>query len=106
MMRLSRPWLMWLSATVAVLPMSTLIAHVPGVTERVSVASDDTEGNGESGFLSPPAISADGRFVAFDSVANNLLPGGNLEFNIFVHDRLTGSTEVVSVSRQGTRVRA
>ena len=40
--------------------------------ERVSVASDGTEGNSASG---SPSISADGRYVAFDSTASNLVPG-------------------------------
>ena len=43
-----------------------------GTTERVSVASHGGQGNGGS---SRPAISADGRFVAFDSDATNLVPG-------------------------------
>ena len=77
------------------------LAHVPGVTQRVSVSSDGIEGNDISGFLSGPAVSADGRFVAFDSTATNLIEGGNLPFNIFVHDRQTGTTEIVSVSSKG-----
>ena len=40
--------------------------------ERVSVASDGTQGNGDS---TAPSISADGRYVAFQSVASNLVPG-------------------------------
>jgi uncharacterized repeat protein (TIGR01451 family) len=79
----------------------TVLAHPPGVTERVSVSSAGEEGNDTSGFLSPPAISTDGRFVAFDSTATNLIEGGNLPFNIFVHDRQTGVTEIVSVSSNG-----
>ena len=79
----------------------TVLAHPPGVTERVSVDSAGIEGNDTSGFLSPPAISADGRFVAFDSNATNLIEGGNLPSNIFVHDRQTGVTEIVSVSSRG-----
>ena len=77
------------------------LAHPPGVTQRVSVDSSGLEGNDRSGFLSGSAISADGRFVAFDSTATNLIEGGNLPFNIFVHDRLTGATEIVSVSSSG-----
>jgi uncharacterized repeat protein (TIGR01451 family) len=77
------------------------LAHPPGVTQRVSVSSDGAEGNDTSGFLSGPAISAGGRFVAFDSAATNLLAGGNLPTNIFVHDRQTGSTEIASVSSSG-----
>jgi uncharacterized repeat protein (TIGR01451 family) len=77
------------------------LAHPPGLTQRVSVDSTGVEGNDTSGFLSPPAISADGRFVAFDSTATNLIAGGNLPFNIFVHDRQSGTTEIVSVSSNG-----
>src|SRR5215216_1807303 len=87
--------------TVGLLSPGTALAHPPGVTERVSVDSAGNEGNDSSGFLSGPAISADGRFVAFDSTATNLIVGGNLPFNIFVHDRQTGTTEVVSVSSSG-----
>ena len=39
------------------------------------------------------SISADGRFVAFDSGATDLVSGDtNGEFDIFVHDRQTGNT--------------
>ena len=74
------------------------LAHVPGVTQRVSVDSLGNEGNDASGIS---AISADGRFVAFGSSATNLIAGGNLPFGIFVHDRQTGATEIVSVSSRG-----
>ena len=40
--------------------------------QRVSVAADGTQGNGNS---MCPSISADGRYVAFDSDASNLVPG-------------------------------
>jgi uncharacterized repeat protein (TIGR01451 family) len=80
---------------------TTAFAHVPGVTERVSVDSAGNQANDISAFLSPPAISTDGRFVAFDSAATNLIAGGNLPDNIFVHDRRTGATEEVSVSSAG-----
>jgi cysteine-rich repeat protein len=61
-----------------------------GVTVRVSVASDGTEGIG--GTVSEgaafPAISADGRFVAFWSRYGNLVPGDtNNTYDTFVHDR-------------------
>jgi uncharacterized repeat protein (TIGR01451 family) len=74
------------------------LAHPPGVTQRVSVDSAGNEGNDAS---AEAAISADGRFVAFSSNATNLVAGGNLPFNIFVHDRQTGTTEIVSVSSRG-----
>lgn len=77
------------------------LAHPPGVTQRVSVSSDGVEGNDNSAILSGVAISGDGRFVGFDSNATNLISGGNLSSNIFVHDRQTGTTEIVSVSSSG-----
>ena len=43
-----------------------------GTTEQVSVASDGAQANGGS---FGPAISADGRYVAFYSGASNLVPG-------------------------------
>jgi uncharacterized repeat protein (TIGR01451 family) len=83
---------------VSLLSSGTALGHPPGVTERVSVDSAGNEGNDASGIS---AISADGRFVAFGSAATNLITGGNLPFNIFVHDRQTGITEIVSVSSRG-----
>ena len=72
------------------------LAHPPGITERVSVSSAGTEGNQQS---ERSAMSADGRFVVFVSLADNLVPGDTSnESDIFVHDRLTGTTERVSVS--------
>jgi Tol biopolymer transport system component len=72
-----------------------------GVTERVSVASDGTQSNGDSG---DPSISGDGRYVAFESGASNLVPDdNNAETDIFVHDRQTGVTERVSVASDGTQ---
>ena len=51
-----------------------------------------------------PSISADGRFVAFDSLASNLVPGDtNGMRDVFVHDRQTGTTERVSVDSAGTQ---
>jgi Tol biopolymer transport system component len=72
-----------------------------GQTSRVSVASDGTQGNVDSRF---PAISADGRYVAFASNSNNLVSGdtNNLE-DVFVHDRQTGQTSRVSVASDGTQ---
>jgi Dockerin type I domain/WD40-like Beta Propeller Repeat len=73
----------------------------PGRTERVSVASDGSPGNGSSG---SPSISADGRYVAFDSTASNLVPNdSNNASDVFVHDRVTGSTERISIASDGTQ---
>src|SRR5437016_1427884 len=64
-----------------------------GTTERVSVDSDGNEGNGISNF---PALSPDGRFVAFYS--SSITTG---QRSAFVHDRQTGITERVSFGQSG-----
>ncbi len=74
-----------------------------GMTERVSVATGGTEANGQSGFVDPPSVSVDGRFVAFASGATNLVAGdGNNVVDMFVHDRMSGETTRVSVASDGT----
>jgi archaellum component FlaF (FlaF/FlaG flagellin family) len=74
--------------------------RVTSSTERISVASNGTEAAGQSFF---PALSGDGRFVAFQSFAPNLVPGDtNNDTDVFVHDRLTGSTEPVGAASDGT----
>lgn len=66
---------------------------------RVSV---DSLGNEANGVSTSPAISGDGRFVAFSSVADNLIPGDtNRAEDVFVHDRQTGITSLVSVNSAG-----
>jgi Tol biopolymer transport system component len=64
-----------------------------GTTERISVSSDGTQANAESAIA---AITPEGRFVAFDSRASNLVPGDNDDaFDVFVRDRSTDRTELV-----------
>ncbi|WP_165360784.1 PD40 domain-containing protein [Candidatus Chloroploca sp. Khr17] len=68
-----------------------------------SVSSNGVQANGES---SSVAMSADGRYIAFDSRANNLVPGDpgyveNRSIDIFVRDRLTGLTSVASINSAG-----
>ena len=75
-----------------------------GLTELVSVDSTGAQANGVSGFHGPPSLSADGRFVAFDSDATNLVANDVNGFtDVFVHDRLTGITELVSVDSSGAQ---
>jgi Tol biopolymer transport system component len=72
-----------------------------GTTERVSISSTGVQGNGPSG-LGGVAISGDGRFVVFDSPATNLVPGDtNRQNDVFVRDRLHGTTARVSLSSTG-----
>jgi Tol biopolymer transport system component len=71
-----------------------------GLTERISVSSAAIEADGDS---SDPAISANGRWVAFTSAATDLVAGDTLGFDdVFVHDRKTGKTRRVSIGPGGT----
>lgn len=75
--------------------------RVTGAVTRVSVSSSGAQGNHLS---VQPAISADGRLVAFASYASNLVSGDtNGVDDIFVHDRLSGETTLVSVSSAGVQ---
>lgn len=70
--------------------------RLTGATERVSVASDGTQGNAPS---QDPSTTADGRYVVFQSGASNLVTGDlNQRTDIFVHDRQSETTELVSVN--------
>lgn len=72
-----------------------------GTTELVSVRSDGVQAN--FGSYSPD-ISADGRFVVFESAATNLVEGDtNDAGDIYIHDRETGTTERVSVRSNGAQ---
>ena len=67
----------------------------------VSSAADGGQGN--AGALNRPAISADGRFVAFDSSASNLVADdGNARDDVFLKDMLTGAIARVSTAADGT----
>jgi len=69
------------------------------MTERVSIRSNGNQANDHS---YTPDISADGRYIAFASDATELVSGDdNQSRDIFVHDRQTGETELVSVNSDG-----
>ena len=75
--------------------------RLTNTTERVSVGSGGSEANA---FSYLPAISADGRFVAFYSEASNLVSGDtNATGDIFVRDRVNSITERVSVGAGGAQ---
>lgn len=93
-----------LLAAALVLPASDCDGNLGGVTPlrqltvRVSVKSDESETVGGS----DPRFSGDGRFVAFDSTAPDLVTGdSNGKRDVFVKDRLTGEVELVSVTANG-----
>jgi Tol biopolymer transport system component len=70
-----------------------------GQTTRVSVSSAGAVPNNDSAF---PSVSANGRFVAFLSLASNLVRGDrNHAADVFVYDRKRGQTTRASVSSTG-----
>ncbi len=80
--------------------------RVTETTERISKSTAGTQANGESGFTQA-AISANGRYVAFESQATNLVgTDTNGHTDIFVRDRQLGTTQLVSVSSSGAQSNA
>ena len=75
-------------------------ASAQGETSRASGDSSGAQANGENEGYS--SMSGDGRYVAFKSWASNLVPNDtNWAPDIFVRDRVAGTTERVSVSTTG-----
>jgi len=72
-------------------------------TSRVNVSGSGDQADAESWGA---AISADARYVAFDSHASNLVPDDtNGATDVFVHDAVTGETTRVDVSSEGKQTR-
>lgn len=70
-----------------------------GETKRVSVDSSGTEANDVS---QGAVVSANGRYVAFQSFASNLVSGdNNTNSDVFIHDLKTRTTRLVSVNTSG-----
>ena len=66
-----------------------------GTTEHISVNSSGVQGNHWS--RCPCSMSADGRYVVFESTSSNLAAGDtDSEFDVYIRDRQTGSTQWVS----------
>jgi Tol biopolymer transport system component len=75
-----------------------------GTTERVSVTAAGEQADAESW---GDAMSADGRYVLFDSHGPNLVPGDtNGQTDVFVRDLQTGETTRVDVASDGKQARA
>jgi Tol biopolymer transport system component len=73
-----------------------------GTTVRVS--TNPVTGYAGNGASTDASISANGQFVAFDSLADDLLPAGldtNGREDVFVKDMVTGSISRVSVTSAG-----
>ena len=70
-------------------------------TKRVSISSSAVQGDLVS---NRPSISENGRFIAFQSNASNLVAGDtNNLTDTFVHDQMTGATQRVSISSTGVQ---
>lgn len=78
--------------------------RVTGITTLVSRSSAGPLKTG-NGLSTNPVVSADGRYVAYQSEAGDLVPGqtgpaGSLR-NVFLYDRVAGTTTLVSHTRDG-----
>ncbi|HUL50970.1 MAG TPA: hypothetical protein VLU94_00150, partial [Candidatus Nitrosotalea sp.] len=89
-----------------------LVANQPATYRNIFVhdlltgtnilVSVDTNGVAAAGISMDPSISGDGRYVAFSSTADNLVPGDtNKVEDVFVRDLQTGTTTLVSLSTNG-----
>jgi Tol biopolymer transport system component len=73
-----------------------------GVTTRVSVSSPGVQANAES--LGAASISSDGRYVAFTSLASNLVTGdANDITDVFIRDLSRGRTILASLGESGNQ---
>jgi Tol biopolymer transport system component len=69
------------------------------ITSRVSVSSTGAQANDD---CAPPAVSSDGRYVVFRSFASSLVAGDVNGFSdVFLRDRVTGVTSLMSVDSAG-----
>ena len=79
-----------------------------GVTQRVSVSTGGEQAQAGSdpwGGSTAGGISANGRYIVFQSDAPNLVPHDtNHAPDVFLHDQVTGVTTRVSVSSTGRQV--
>jgi hypothetical protein len=89
-------------ATLAtILTVATVGSGAPGDTFRASVSSAAVQANNDSGDSS---LSANGRYVAFASIASNLAPGDtNGASDVFVRDLVAGTTVRASVATSGAQ---
>lgn len=75
-----------------------------GATQRVNIDNSGNQANKYSCCV--PSISSEGRFVTFDTAADNLVPNDtNDDWDIFVHDRQMGTTERVSIDSLGNQAK-
>jgi Tol biopolymer transport system component len=78
-----------------------------GLTSLVSVDNDTVSPNPGTGVSSAPSISADGRYVAFVSLATDLLAPGPVVLagqQIYIRDRQLGQSSLASQDNTNTNV--
>ena len=95
---MKRPLLFLLAAIVLVLTFGVQGVLAFAGMELVSVSSGGVQGNDSSGASS---VSADGRYIAFQSLATNLVSPATSNSQVFVRDRQTGATTLVSAGPGG-----
>ncbi|HMJ90849.1 MAG TPA: Calx-beta domain-containing protein, partial [Candidatus Acidoferrum sp.] len=67
----------------------------PNIDATLTITDDD--GVYAGAYSSDPSVSADGRFVAFQSDASDLVPGDdNFDMDVFVRDLVAGTTRLIS----------
>ncbi|MFI7342046.1 hypothetical protein ACIBUY_29400 [Streptomyces sp. NPDC050085] len=95
------------AAGLAVVVGATGSAHgapARGTTERISVAADGTQADGES---TGASVSGDGRFVVFSSAAANLVPGDtNADTDVFLRDLRRGTVQRIGEGGHGASISA
>lgn len=80
------------------------VAGAAVAVERISVATGGGQANSQSRY---PAISANGRYVTFLSDATNLVAGdSNAAADVFLRDRLLGTTTRISLKNDGSQADA
>jgi Tol biopolymer transport system component len=86
-------------------PLQQIFARdlITGITQLVSIDATGTSGANVDDVSDRFAVSANGRYVAFASKANNLVPGiaYSGQHNVFVRDLVAGTTELISIGTDG-----
>ena len=75
--------------TIGAIAVVTLLSSGCTYLQRFSV---DSQGNDQDGASGEPMISADGRYVAFESSSSDLVPNDHAWDDVFVRDLRTGKT--------------
>jgi Tol biopolymer transport system component len=89
-----------LSLVLIVASTTPVEATVPGTNTMVSVDSLGSQGGSASQY---PSMSRDGRYVVFSSYSSLVSSDNNSNEDVFLRDTQNGTTELVSVSTNGTQ---